>query len=207
MSMTIIGTVKTGGVYEVNGKDGSTKQMISFVVVDGLGNAFPCQMWPDDPQFKDLAPVIGDYRRHRVQLNIVSYSVRMRTFKDGKKAEPCVNFIVSDVAQPAAPDSFLSMSFTGTVKAGGVNRPDGKKPMLWFSAVDEIGTTFPCQMWSDDPQFEEVATHIERGVRRYSVQFLVANYTLRMRKFDDGHEAPQINFVVSDIAFPALARA
>src|SRR5579885_3636288 len=119
MSMNVIGTVKTGGVYEVNGKDGTKKQMISFGVVDGLGNVFPCQMWPDDQQFSQLASVIEQYRRHQVQLSIVGYTLRMRQFQDGQ-VRPWANFIVSDVTQPPA-NSLLAASFTGTVKAGGVN--------------------------------------------------------------------------------------
>jgi hypothetical protein len=205
MSMNIIGTVKTSGVYEVNGKDGSKKSMISLSVVDSLGNVFPCQMWPDDPQFNDLASVIEQYRRHQVQLSIVGYTVRMRTFKNGKE-EPWANFVVANVGQPAA-NSPLSVSFLGTVKTGGVNPKAGKQGMLWFSAVDEIGTTFPCQMWGDDPQYQELSPLLSGGARRQPVQFLVASYTVRERTFQDGHTAPQINFVVSDVSFPALARA
>lgn len=206
MSMMMIGTVKTGGVYDVTGKDGSKKPMISFTVVDALGNFFPCQMWPDDPGFTNLSALIPNMRRQLVQLTIAGYTVRMRKFKDGHEA-PQVNFIVTDVAQPSD-NHQLAMYFTGTVKAGDVNRGDGtKKQMIWFSAVDEVGNSFPCQVWQDDSQFAELAPIFEQGVRRQQVQFLVANYTLRMRKFQDGHEAPQINFVVSDVLFPALARA
>ena len=97
-------------------------------------------MWPDDPQFPALSQVIEQYRRHQVQLTITGYTVRMRQFKDGKVA-PWVNFVVSDVTQPAA-NSPLEASFSGTLKAGKVNRNEGKKPYIWFNAVDEIGTTY-----------------------------------------------------------------
>lgn len=204
MSMNITGTVKTAGVYEVNGKDNSKKPMISFSVVDSMANVFPCQMWPDDPQFAQLSQVIEQYRRHQVQLTIVGYTVRMRQFKNGK-VEPWANFVVSDVAAPQA-NSQLAASFTGTLKAGKVNRNEGKKPYIWFNAVDEIGTTYSCQMWSDDPQFNEVAAVLDGGVRRQQVQFLVASYTLRERTYN-GQTSPQLNIVVSDVAFPALARA
>jgi hypothetical protein len=209
MSMMLTGTYKTGGVYDVKGRDGSDKQMMSFVVVDSLGNAFPCQMWPDDPQFVDLAPAVdaGELRRRRVHLAIVSYSVRMRQFQDGG-VRPWVNFIVSDVGLASSPDAVLAAHFTGTIKAGAVRRGDGsQKPMLWFNAVDEIGTTFPCQMWGDDPQFDDLASLFEQGVRRQSVEFLVACFNLRMRQFPDGKESPQINFTVSDVTLSALARA
>lgn len=205
MSMNLIGTVKTAGVYEVNGKDGSKKPMISFTVVDGLGNSFPCQMWPDDPAFPALASVIEQYRRHQVQLSIISYSVRMRQFQSGE-VKPWANFVVSDVTQPQT-NGLLAASFTGTVKAGNVNRAEGKKPYLWFTVVDDLGTTFPCQMWSDDPQFAEVASLVDAGVRRQQVQFLVASYNLRQRTLPNGQTNPQINFVVSDVSFSALARA
>jgi len=201
MSMNIIGTVKNGGVFDVKGKDGSIKQMISFTLVDGLGNTFPCQMWPDDKQFSDLAKVIGDYRRHQVQLSVAGYTVRMRTFKDNS-VKPWANFIVSDVTAPAAA-SQLAMSFSGTVKAGSVNRPTdaSKKPMLWFTAVDDLGTSFACQMWPDDPKFNEVAAMVDAGVRRSPVQFFVSYYSLRERVMPDGSKNPQLNFVVSDVAF------
>lgn len=205
MSMNIIGTVKTAGVYDVNGKDGSKKSMISFAIVDGLGNVFPCQMWPDDQQFSSLSSVIEQYRRHQVQVSVVSYTVRMRQFQSGE-VKPWANFIVSDVTQPQT-SGLLSASFTGTVKAGNVNRAEGKKPYLWFTAVDDLGTTFPCQMWSDDPTFAEVARLVENGVRRQQVEFLVSYFNLRQRTMPNGQTNPQINFVVSDVSFPALARA
>ena len=49
MAVTIVGTIKAGGAYEVNGKKGK-QIMISFTVIDELGNGYACQMWPDDPQ-------------------------------------------------------------------------------------------------------------------------------------------------------------
>lgn len=204
MSMNIIGTVKTAGVYEVKGKDNSKKSMISFQLADAVGNIFPCQMWPDDPQFSDLSEVIKQYIRHQVQLAVVGYTVRMRTFQDGKTA-PWANFIVSNVVAPQG-NSSPAASFVGTLKAGSVQRTEGKKPFLWFNAVDEIGTTYACQMWSDDPQFNEVAAVLDSGARRQPVQFLVASFTLRERKIKE-QTSPQLNIVVSDVAFPSLARA
>jgi hypothetical protein len=205
MSMIITGTVKQGGVFDVKGKDGSVKPMISFTLVDGMGNTYPCQMWPDDPGFAALSSVIADYRRHQVQLSIAGYTVRMRTFKDNS-VKPWANFIVCDVTTPTAA-SQLAMSFSGTVKAGKVNRPTdaSKKPMLWFTAVDDLGTTFSCQMWPDDPKFNEVAAILDGDVRRAAVQFLVSYYTLKERVMPDGSKNPQINFVVSDVLFPTLA--
>lgn len=210
MSMTMIGTYKAGGVYGVKGRDGSDKQMASFEVVDSMGNIYHCQMWEDDSQLVDLAPHIngGDLRRKQVQLAVVSYSARMRTFKDGHVAPWC-NFIVSDVGLfDTSTGGALAVQFSGTVKAGGVRRGDGtKKPFISFTAVDELGTSFPCQMWPDDPQFDDLAALMDRGVRRQPVQLLVSSYTLRERTFPDGHTDAQINFVVSDVTFPALATA
>src|SRR5258708_7216779 len=100
MGMQCIGTVKAGGAYTVNGRDGSQKQMISFTTVDELGNLFPCQMWPDDPQHAQLAQVIGNMRRQQVQFSVASYTLRMRKFADGSE-KPQINFIVSDVVFPA----------------------------------------------------------------------------------------------------------
>ena len=99
MGMSFTGTVRNGGVYQVNGKDGSQKHMISFTSVDELGNSFPCQMWPDDPQHEQLASVIVNARRYPVGFVVASYTVRMRKFQDGHEA-PQVNFIVTDVNFP-----------------------------------------------------------------------------------------------------------
>ena len=57
MAVTMIGTIKNGGAFEVNGKQGK-QLMISFTLVDEVGNGFSCQMWPDDPQHQALASVI-----------------------------------------------------------------------------------------------------------------------------------------------------
>lgn len=208
MSMNLTGTVKAGGAYNVNGRDGSQKTMVSFTVVDGLGNTYPCQMWPDDPQCADLAQAIGDMRRQRIQVSVAGYTVRMRKFPDGTE-KPQVNFIVTEVGQPAG-ESELVMAFSGTVKAGGAyavrGRDGSQKTMISFTAVDELGNTYPCQMWPDDPQHEQLAQVIGEA-RRRSVSFTVAGYTLRMRKFPDGSEKPQINFIVSDVVLSALAAA
>src|SRR5579859_3001009 len=100
MAMTFQGTVKNGGAYNVNGKDGSTKVMISFTVADEVGNTFSCQMWPDDPQHGQLSQMIGSMRRQPVQFVVAGYTVRMREFKDGKPAQPQANFIVTSVSFP-----------------------------------------------------------------------------------------------------------
>ncbi|HEU5376123.1 MAG TPA: hypothetical protein VFV38_11830 [Ktedonobacteraceae bacterium] len=205
MSMILTGTVKTAGVYEVAGKDGTKKPMISFSVADGLANIYPCQMWPDDPQFANLAKVIESYRRHQVQLKVVSYTTRMRTFKTTGKVEPWANFLVSEVTLPAA-DSQLEATFAGTAKSGNVGRPDGKKPYIWLNACNELGTTFACRMWSDDPQFSEVAAQVDGGVHHRPVQFLVASYSLNERTFK-GQTNVQLSLNISDVSFPALARA
>ena len=75
--------------------------------------------------------------------------------------------------------------------------------MRWMKS----GPRISCQMWSEDTQFNEVASVIDGGVRRQPVQFLVASYTLRERTLPNGQTNPQLNIVVSDVTFPALARA
>ena len=97
--MQFTGTVKTGGAYNVQGKNGSQKVMISFTAVDEIGNTYSCQMWDDDPQHADLAGIIGDMRRKPIQFNVAGYTVRMRKFQDGAE-RPQANFIVSDVVFP-----------------------------------------------------------------------------------------------------------
>jgi hypothetical protein len=100
MGMTLTGTVKNGGAYDIKGKDGSVRVMISFNVADELGNTFSCQMWPDNPQHAELAGIIAQMRYQPVQLAVVSYTARMRTFKDGRQPAPQANFIVSNVHFP-----------------------------------------------------------------------------------------------------------
>lgn len=101
------------------------------------------------------------------------------------------------------------MSFAGFVKAGGVydvtpkNKPTEKKQMISFTAVDELGNSYACQMWPDDPQFAQLAQAIP-SARRQQITFEVAGYTSRMRKFQDGTERPQTNFVVTRVSLPAL---
>jgi hypothetical protein len=99
MGMTFSGTVKSGGAYEVGGKDGEKKVLVSFNAVDEVGNAFACQMWPDDPQHAQLSQVIANMRRQTVTFEVAGYTVRMRKFKDGHEA-PQANFVVTGVNFP-----------------------------------------------------------------------------------------------------------
>lgn len=99
MGMRFTGTVKNGGAYDVKGRDGSVKVMISFTVADELGNTFSCQMWPDDQQHQQLAGVIATMRRQPVGFDVAGYTVRMRKFQDGHEA-PQANFIVTNVDFP-----------------------------------------------------------------------------------------------------------
>jgi hypothetical protein len=100
MGMTLTGTVKNGGAYTIKGKDGQERVMISFNVADELGNTFSCQMWPDNPQHGELVGIIDRVRYQPVQLMVVSYTSRMRDFKDGRPSAPQTNFIVSNVNFP-----------------------------------------------------------------------------------------------------------
>lgn len=100
------------------------------------------------------------------------------------------------------------MTFVGFVKFGALYdvtaKGNGeKKQMISFVAVDETGTSYACQMWPDDPQFPHVAQVIGNA-RRQQVQFEVAGYTSRLRKFKDGTERPQTNFVVTRVSLPSL---
>src|SRR5437764_6099797 len=98
MAVTITGTIKAGGAYEVNGKKGK-QTMISFTVIDELGNGYACQMWPDDPQHEQLAQVIGFARRRQVQCTVAGYSVRERVDQNGTSRLQA-NFVVTDVVIP-----------------------------------------------------------------------------------------------------------
>jgi hypothetical protein len=98
MAVVITGTIKNGGAYNVNGKRGP-QIMISFNVVDEVGNSFACQMWPDDPQHGQLAQVIESARRRPVQCTVAGYTVRMREDQN-KQQRPQANFVVTDVTIP-----------------------------------------------------------------------------------------------------------
>ncbi len=102
------------------------------------------------------------------------------------------------------------MQFSGTVKQGGafeVPCKDGsKKVMISFTVADELGNTFACQMWPDDQQHAQLSGMIG-NCRLQPVQFTVASYTSRMRKFQDGTEKPQTNFIVTNVVFPNLQQA
>ncbi|GCF08092.1 hypothetical protein [Dictyobacter arantiisoli] len=206
--MSFFGTVKNGGVFDVKGKDGSSKQLISFTSVDALGNTLSCQMWPDDPQHAQLAPVIASARRQRVQFEIAGYSVRMRVFKDGR-TEPQANFIVTNVSFPGTeqPATQSGMYFSGTVKGGNafdIKTKNGPSKLISLTAIDEVGNSWPCQMWPDDPQHTQLVSVIA-SARRQPVQLEVVNYSLRMRKFTDGRaDQPQVNFIVSRVSLPSL---
>ena len=103
MSVVMQGTIKTSGAYAVKTKkkDGEVEQvLISFNVVDELGNQYSCQMWPDDKQHASLAQVIEAARHFPIQCRVVSYVSRMRKFKDGRPDAPQTNFIVTDVQIP-----------------------------------------------------------------------------------------------------------
>ena|SRR5436190_14938079 len=128
MAVTISGTVKFGGAYDVNGKDGSKKVMVSFTVVDQIGNLYACQMWPDNAQHARLVQVISQMRFQSVQVVVQAFSVRLREYKDkvpgpgdavrnGKVVDASANFIVSQVYFPDYPDLFTAQP-AATVQPG-----------------------------------------------------------------------------------------
>jgi hypothetical protein len=97
MAVTISGTIKSGGAFSYKGKQGP-QVLVSFNVVDEVGNMYACQMWPDDEQHPHLAQVFsqGGFQRHPVQCTVAGYTVRMRKFKDGTE-RPQANFVVTQV--------------------------------------------------------------------------------------------------------------
>jgi len=92
------------------------------------------------------------------------------------------------------------------VTEGGKPLPDAKKkPMISFLVADEIGNKYACQMWGDDQQFSWLAQVIESATYQL-VQLEVKSLVSRLRKFPDGKEQPQTNFVVRNVQFPNLQR-
>jgi hypothetical protein len=98
MAVTIQGTIKNGGAYNVNGKKGQ-QVMISFTVADEVGNLFSCQMWPDDPQHQQLAQAIERAQRQPVHCTVAGFSVRKRMDKQNQEKLQA-NFIVTGVTIP-----------------------------------------------------------------------------------------------------------
>jgi hypothetical protein len=98
--VTLKGTVKFARAIDITTKKNEKMVLLQLEVVDELGTTYSCQMWPDDPQHTELVPMIDQLRRQRVQLDIASYSVRIREFKDGTK-RPQVSFIMTNVAAAA----------------------------------------------------------------------------------------------------------
>ena len=102
------------------------------------------------------------------------------------------------------------MTLQGTLKYGAAFNADGKdkseKGMLSMSVADEIGNIYSCQMWEDDPQFADLVQHIE-SMRFQRIQLTIKSYVARMRKFKDGTEKPQANFIAADVSFPSVNAA
>ena len=204
--MSFFGTIKTAGVFQVKGKDGSLKPLVSMRVVDALGNTFDCQMWPDDAGQAQLVQSMPQiHPRQLVQFEVAGYAVRPRKFKDGTE-QLQLNLIITNVGFPNPQSAVVAsvMTFHGTMK-GGKAFPikGGASTLLSFTTVDELGNTWPCQMWSDDPQ-QAVLVPVIDSARRQPVQFEIASYAVRPRKFADGTEKPQVNFVVSRVSIPGL---
>ena len=103
----------------------------------------------------------------------------------------------------------MSVTITGTVKTARVvditkQKTGAKAPMLALDIVDEFGNTFDCQMWDDAPQQAQLIPTVD-NMRRHPVQAQIAGYSVRMRKFQDGSERPQANFVITSVTFPQAA--
>ncbi|GCE12116.1 hypothetical protein [Tengunoibacter tsumagoiensis] len=206
--MHCIGYIKFGNTYPIKMKNGGQKEMVSFTVVDGFGTNYSFQMWPDDPQHAEVAAIIKDARRQPVQVDVASHVARLRKFQDGSE-KPQTNFTATNV-------QFLSGSITprvwcsGTVQYGGAYEVGGKdrskKIMLSFSVADEIANSYAFQMWPDDPQHSWLAPLIAQA-RRQPIEVDVASYVARLRKFKDGTEKPQTNFVATNVVFPGLSQS
>ena len=99
----------------------------------------------------------------------------------------------------------MAVTIVGTVKTARVvdiTKKDGNKTaMLALDIVDEVGNTYACQMWDDDAQQAQLIPTVDR-MRRVRVQAIIAGYTSRLRKFKDGTERSQTNFVITSVSFP-----
>jgi hypothetical protein len=103
----------------------------------------------------------------------------------------------------------MAATLIGTVKYGGaysINSKKGPQTMVSFTVVDEMGTGYSCQMWSDDPQQPELAKVIEQA-RRLPVKCTVVSYTARERTDQNGNKRLQVNFVVTDVSIQGLLSA
>jgi len=111
----------------------------------------------------------------------------------------------------------MAVVISGTVKYGGAYAVKGKdgseKLMVSFTVFDEIGNTFSCQMWPDDPQHAVLVQAIAQ-MRRQPVQVVVAGFSARLREFKDKVPGPgdavrngrvvdvSANFIVTQVHFP-----
>jgi hypothetical protein len=103
MAVTIAGTIKSARAIEVTiKKTGAKSYLLAFDVADEVGNIYPCQMWPDDPQQAALLQSVDNLRRQPVTLTVASYVARMRSMPDGQQRAQ-VNFIATNVTFPTQP--------------------------------------------------------------------------------------------------------
>ena len=100
----------------------------------------------------------------------------------------------------------MSVTINGTAKTARVvdikqKNSNDTVPMIAIDVVDAFGNTWACQMWNDDPQQAQLLASVP-NMRRQAIQGQIVGYSVRMRKFQDGSERPQANFVISNVSFP-----
>jgi hypothetical protein len=69
--------------------------------------------------------------------------------------------------------------------------------LLTWTVIDDNGTSWPCQMWPDDPQHADLLSLIAQ-MHRQTIQCEMVSYSVRLRK--DTNQ-PQVNFIASQVQF------
>lgn len=100
----------------------------------------------------------------------------------------------------------MDSTISGLVKnARHVAAQDGSYEFYAFDVVSERGTTFACQMWPDDPDYQ-TAVQFGQSLKGHTVSVVIDAYSVGTRTFRDGTSQPQVRFRVTDFSDYGVVR-
>ena len=70
-------------------------EFLSLDIVTAFGVTYACQMWNNDPQYVQLAPVVQQLEQHKVSVNIVDWTFNNREYNG--KTSVQARFRISNV--------------------------------------------------------------------------------------------------------------
>lgn len=88
----LTGVVRSGRLIR---DDKGPYEFLSFDIVTVFGVTYACQMWNNDPQYVQLAPVAQQLEQHKVSVNIVDWSFNNRVYNG--KTSVQARFRISNV--------------------------------------------------------------------------------------------------------------